>query len=388
MRLLEHFSVALSEIARNRLRTFLTTLGVMIGVASVIALVSLGKGANVRVTSQVSGLGANLITVLPLPGTSLDLEDAAALRSRAASVARVVPAISFSATVKLGLRTYDTTVEGVNEELPAVRGYQVAAGRFLAAGDVEARRRVAVVGQEVVRQLGGMGVGDTLVIAGQPFAVVGILAPKGATFGRNQDDTVFVPVSTASRLAGTVNLNAIYLSAASSEEAGLASAHVAAILRSRHPRADGSDPVRVLSQDQLLSAVSEVSRTMTLFLGAVAGISLVVGGIGIMNIMLVSVAERTREIGIRMAVGARSGDVLLQFLVESVLLSLLGGLAGVAVGTTSAGWLARLLEGQAVSSPEAVVAALGFAVAVGLFFGAYPAWRASRLDPVLALRHE
>lgn len=388
MRLLEHLLVAIAEIASNRLRTFLTTLGVMIGVASVIALVSLGKGANVRVTSQVSGLGANLITVLPLPGTELRLEDAEALRTRASSVARVVPAISLSATVKLGTRTYDTTVEGVTEDLLPVRGYRLASGRFLVAGDVEARRRVAVVGQEVARQLGGVAPGDTLVISGQPFAVVGLLAPKGSTFGRNQDDVVFVPVSTASRLAGRTNLNAIYLSAKSGAEAGLAAAHVGVILKARHPRADGSEPVRVLSQDQLLSAVSAVSNTMTLFLGAVAGISLVVGGIGIMNIMLVSVAERTREIGIRMAVGARPRDILAQFLVESVLLSLLGGLAGTALGVAAAGWLGRAMAAPAVSSPEAVLAALAFALAVGLFFGAYPAWRAAWLDPVLALRHE
>ncbi len=373
----------------NRLRTFLAALGVMIGVASVIALVSLGQGTTARVTAQVSGLGANLITVLPVRGTQLALEDAALLRERVPTVARAVPSVSAAVSVKVETDTWETTMEGVTEDLPLVRNYQVMAGRFLVADDVAARRKVAVIGQEVLRRLGGsLAPGTTLTVNGQPFLLVGVLAPKGSTFGRNEDDVIFVPVTTAQRLLGTTALNAIYLSARTAGESGLATAHALAVLRTRYPRPDGQDPVRILSQEQVLSTVGEVSRTMTLFLGAVAGISLVVGGIGIMNIMLVSVAERTREIGIRMAVGARARDILAQFLVESVLLSLTGGAVGVGAGVLAARWLGAALGAQAVLSPLAVLVALGFALAVGLIFGVYPAWRASRLDPVVALRRE
>jgi putative ABC transport system permease protein len=246
-----------------------------------------------------------------------------------------------------------------------------------------------VVGQEVLRQLGGeAGLGQTIAIAGRPFTVVGVLAPKGSVFGRNQDDVVFIPLSLAPPLAGTRFLSVIYMSARSGEEAGLAAAHALAVLRHRHPQASGDDPVRILSQDQLLSMMRSTNQLVTLFLGAVAGISLLVGGIGIMNIMLVSVTERTREVGIRMAVGARPGDILGQFLTESVLLSFTGGLVGVALGLGSARWIARLIGSVPLVVPSAVVAALGLAVAVGLFFGVYPAWKASRLDPIVALRHE
>lgn len=389
MNLTESLLSAWGTILTNRLRTLLTMLGVMIGVASVIALVSIGQGANAQVKSQVSGLGANLITVLPMRGTNLTMEDVDALRQRVPTVARAVPSLSASVTVKGGVKTYDTTVEGVNEALLEVRNHHLAEGRFLTAGDVATRRRVAVVGQEVLRQLGlASPLGTDLTIAGQPFFVVGVLAAKGSTFGRNEDDVVFIPVTTAQRIAGTTYPSTIYLSARSSEDAGLAAAHALAVLGRRHPRSDGQDPVRIMSQDQLLSAMNSVSRTMTLFLGAIAGVSLLVGGIGIMNIMLVSVTERTREIGIRMAVGARPRDILGQFLIESVLLSLTGGITGAVIGVGAAGLVGRLMGSPAILSPESVLAALTFALAVGLFFGGYPAWRASRLDPIVALRHE
>ncbi len=389
MTLLESLRTALMTVRTNRLRTFLTMLGVMIGVASVIALVSIGQGANSQVISQVAGLGANLITVLPSRGSELTVDDVKAITDRVPTVGRAVPSLSSSTTVKAGSNSYDTNVEGVTENMMEVRSYKLAYGRFITADDVNARRRVAVLGQEVFNQLGGgVPLLAEIIINGQPFSVIGVLAPKGATFGRNQDDVVFIPVSTAERVFKTTALSAIYLSARSGEDAGLAGAHTMAVLKLRHPRSDGEDPVRILSQDQLLSAMSSVSRTMALFLGAVAGISLLVGGIGIMNIMLVSVTERTREIGIRMALGARPRDILAQFLIESVLLSVLGGLLGIVLGVIAAKVVSGLMDTNYVFSMIAVVSALGFAVTVGLFFGGYPAWKASRLDPIVALRHD
>lgn len=385
----ENLRLAWGSLLSNRLRSFLTILGVTIGVASVIALVSVGRGMNVQIMAQVESLGANLLTVMPLRGVNLLPEDAEVLARRVEAVRLVAPAITTQAPVKAGEKTYDTQVEGVTEAAEEVRNYQVTLGRFITREDVAARRNVAVVGQEILRQLGrGAGLGQTIAIAGRPFTVVGVLAPKGSVFGRNQDDVVFIPLSVAPLLAGTRFLSVIYMSARSGEEAGLAAAHALAVLRHRHPQASGDDPVRILSQDQLLSMMRSTNQLVTLFLGAVAGISLLVGGIGIMNIMLVSVTERTREIGIRMAVGARPGDILGQFLTESVLLSFTGGLVGVALGLSSARWIARIIGSVPLVVPSAVVAALGLAVAVGLFFGVYPAWKASRLDPIVALRHE
>ncbi len=385
----ENLRLAGGSLLANRLRSFLTILGVTIGVASVIALVSVGRGMNVQLMAQVESLGANLLTVLPMRGVELVPEDAEVLARRVETVRLVAPAITTSATVKAGEKTYETQVEGVTEAAAEVRNYRVSQGRFITREDVAARRDVAVVGGEVLRQLGtGAGPGNTITIAGRPFTVVGVLAPKGSVFGRNQDDVVFIPLSSAPPVAGTRFLSVIYMSARSGDEAGLAAAHALAVLRHRHPLASGDDPVRILSQDQLLSMMRSTNQLVTLFLGAVAGISLVVGGIGIMNIMLVSVTERTREIGIRMAVGARPGDIWGQFLTEAVLLSFSGGILGVGLGLSSARWIARLIGSTPLFVPSAVGAALGLAVAVGLFFGVYPAWKASRLDPIEALRHE
>lgn len=385
----ESVRVAWRGLSGNKLRAALTMLGIIIGVASVVALVAVGQGATRQVSSQIERLGSNLIVVTPVSsrGGRLSLEDAEELVARVPTITAAVPSVGFTATAKWQTFTHETTVEGVTGDLPAVRNYRVEGGRFLGPPDVAARRKVAVLGQKVVGELfaGTSPLGREVMVSGEPFTVVGILEAKGASMGRDQDDVIFIPVTVAQRMAGTNQVGLIYVKAAGPDEAPLAVGHLEAIFRSKFRR---EDAVQVTSQDQLLSTVSDTSRTFTIMLGAIAGISLLVGGVGIMNIMLVSVAERTREIGVRKALGARNRDILAQFLIEAVLLSVLGGVAGILAGMGGARFISRAGGWATEVSLPAVLVAFLFSAGVGLFFGVYPAHRAAVLDPIQALRHE
>lgn len=385
----ESLRVAWRGLSANRLRAALTMLGVVIGVGAVVAMVAVGQGAARQVSSQIERLGSNMIIVTPAPsrGGRLYLEDAEELLKRVPTITAAVPSVGFTAKAKWKTATHEATVEGVTEDLPAVRNYQVERGRFLSREDVASRRKVAVLGQTVIGELfaGTSPLGQEISIMGEFFTVVGVLEAKGASIGRDQDDVIFIPVTVAQRLSGSNRVGMIYVKAAGPKDAPLAVGHLKAIFRARFRR---EDAVQVTSQDQLLSTVSNTARTFTVMLGAIGGISLLVGGVGIMNIMLVSVAERTREIGIRKAVGARNRDILAQFLIESVLLSVIGGLAGIWLGIGGAGLLSRVGGWATAVSFPAVLTAFLFAGGVGLFFGVYPAHRASVLDPIEALRHE
>ncbi|MDX9871978.1 MAG: ABC transporter permease [Clostridia bacterium] len=387
MSIWEIFKISTAALRGNKLRSLLTALGIIIGVGAVIAMISIGQGASKEISDRISAMGSNLIMVMPMRGTTLTVEDAEDLLERVPTISAAVPSISTSITAKWQDETYDTTAEGANEAYPAVRNVTVKTGRFITAEEVDSRARVAVIGQTVVDELFQISdpLGQKITINGQSFTVIGILAEKGSSMGANSDDLILIPISTAQRLAGATRVNTIYLQATSAKDAELAVAHITAIFTQKHKR---EDTVRVTSQDELLETVSSTTQTFTIMLGAIAGISLLVGGIGIMNIMLVSVTERTREIGIRKALGAKKNVILAQFIVESVLLSVIGGIIGIASGIGIARLVTVFSGMTTVLSPVSIAVSFLFAFGVGLFFGVYPAYKAASLDPIVALRHE
>jgi len=414
MNLLASFAVALDGLAANKMRSALTVLGIVIGVAAVIALMAVGKGAQASVTGRIQGLGTNLLFVRPGAATeggvrgaqgsapTLTLEDAEALASPsgAPAVALVAPEVSAGGQVIAEGVNLNTRVLGVTPEYGEVRNFVVADGEFIARSHVEARSLVAVLGAKVARDLFGEDspIGRTLRLNRQQYRVIGVLEAKGGTGFGSQDDVVVLPITTvqtrlqAQRTArGSRNVQSINIQMVSAEAKDAAVEQISAILRERH-RLGGEDDFAITSQEDTVQALNQVTGVFTAFLGSIAGISLLVGGIGIMNIMLVSVTERTREIGIRKAVGAKRRDILGQFLVEATFLSATGGLMGIGLGWGLSRFASRIdIQGQplqAVVSPDVVVLAFGVSVAIGLFFGIYPAMRASRLDPIEALRYE
>lgn len=394
MSLFESLKVAWGGLSGNKLRSILTMLGVIIGVAAVIALVSIGQGATRQVTSQIQSLGSNMIMIMPRRNTSgrLFLEDTRALELRVPTIDRAVPSITLPGiTVKWKDQKLDTTLEGTGPGYTEVRSFDVALGRFITEDDVSARRKVAVVGQKLFTDLFGekSPLGEKILINGEQFTVVGLMEKKGQGIGGDYDDRVLVPVTAAQRIAGTNRISVIYAQARSAEEAPIAVSHIMNIYQHKFPTKDPGkdDLILVQSQDQLLSAISDATQTMTIMLGGIAGVSLLVGGIGIMNIMLVSVTERTREIGIRKALGAKKRDILAQFLVESVIISTTGGFIGILMGLGGSR-LVAMAGLKAMVSMTSVGVAFGFALGVGLFFGIYPAMKAGNLDPIEALRYE
>ena len=385
---LEALRVAVGGIAANKLRAILTTLGVVIGVAAVIALVSVGEGASALITSQIQGLGTNLLVILPANSrVNLTVEDADRLAARLGTVSSVAPQVTANVTVKWGLNSHATSLNGVTPAHTDVRGLEVQSGRFVSDGDLALNRRVAIIGSTVVLELfqSREPLGQELSINGQRFTIVGVLTAKGDLFGQDQDNVVMIPLTSAQRLVGNTRLSLIYASLASGDLATITIQQVKDFFTRTFGRAD---QVRVQSQDQLLSTIRDATRVLSLMLGAIAGISLLVGGIGIMNIMLVSVTERTREIGLRKAVGARRGDILAQFLLEATMISLFGGIVGIGIGSLAASAIARFGGWDQAVSSNAVLVSFAFAAAVGVLFGIYPAIKASRLDPIQALRYE
>ena len=398
-------SAGIQALSRNRMRSALTVLGIVIGVAAVIATLAIGQGARAAVQAQIQALGANVLTVIPGTVTSsgarggmgsitsLTPDDATAIQRECPSVDAVSGGVRATGQVVYGNQNWYTQINGVTPEFSIIRQWPVKDGVFITDSDVRGAAKVCVLGKSVVDQLYGTAdpVGTMVRIKDIPFRVVGVLTYKGtAGFGGDQDDVVLIPTTTAQRrIMGITYLNWIVASAASESQVQTAVQEITDLLHQRHRIRQGDlDDFFIRTQLDAATAAEATSKVMTLLLASIAAVSLLVGGIGIMNIMLVTVTERTREIGIRRAIGAKRRDILMQFLAESAFLSFAGGLLGVAIGVVTAQLISSLARWPTLIQPAAIILAFGFASAIGLFFGFYPAQRASMLDPVEALRYE
>jgi len=391
VRYVEALKIAIRSILSNKMRSFLTMLGIIIGVTAVIALVSIGQGSTRSITSQIQSMGSNLImvNVMGRGGESSLTYDQAIVLKDSNFIAAISPVISTSVTAMYGNNSVDnTTVNGVNGDYQSIRDIQVAAGRFILPMDDEGRNRVAVLGSNVARELFGFTdpIGKTIKLNGQNFTVVGILSQKGSSIAGSDDDSIFIPLKTMFYFAKNRDIRQIYIEATSPDTVELAKNEINSKLLTIFK--GDTNAFRIIDQSQILSTVNSVTATLSLLLGGIAGISLLVGGIGIMNIMLVSVTERTREIGIRKALGAKKKDILLQFIIESLTLSGLGGIVGIIVGYVLSMVLGSAMNINAKPSLSTVLISFSFSVIVGLFFGVYPANKAANLNPIEALRYE
>ena len=405
MRLSVLITLAMESILKNKMRAILTMLGIVIGVAAVIVMVAVGYGARSRIREQINSLGTNMIVITPGASTSggvsqgaqafatLTVADADKIRNEAQTVAAVSPVIIGRSQVIASGGNWRTSINGVDTDYQTIRDWQTDAGGFFGSEDVRGARTVAVLGRTVAQNIFGDTdpTGQEIQIGANRFKVVGVLAAKGQNAsGNDSDDVILIPYTTAAtRLSGRARIPQILTSTSSEADIPAAQEEIKTLLRESHRIGeDEDDDFTVRNQTELASAAESSTRVMTLLMAAIASISLLVGGIGIMNIMLVSVTERTREIGIRLAIGARGSDVLTQFLVESIVMGILGGIAGLALGITSSYVLARFTGWETVISPMVMVVAVGFSGAVGVFFGYYPAKKAAALNPIEALRYE
>jgi len=407
---LQALRIALRSLKVNKLRTALTMLGIMIGVAAVIAMVSVGTGAQARVAEQIQSLGSNLIMAMSGSTnqagvrlgqgsqTTITEDDASAIAREVPAVQVAAPSSRGNAQVVYGNLNWSTGIQGVTADYFEARDWPVDVGRPILQEDVDGATKIALLGQTTAQNLFGDAdpIGQIIRIKKVPFTVIGLLSRKGqSAWGQDQDDVILIPLSTAKKkVLGVSQANArsvgsISIKIRPDENMTEAETQIRELLRQRHrlqPAQDDDFWLRNLSE--VLQTQEESSKVMTYLLAAIASVSLLVGGIGIMNIMLVSVTERTREIGLRMAVGARARDILTQFLVEAVTLSLIGGVIGIALGVGGSNAINALAEWRTVLAPEAILLAFGFSAAIGIFFGFYPARKASRLDPIEALRYE
>ena len=402
------FRVALKALGRNKMRTGLTMLGLIIGVAAVITLDAMGTGAQQQIEAQIQSAGTNLIMVRAGNwsrggishgmGSSprLKAADVDAIREQVAGAQYLTASVNTRDQVVAGGENWSTRIEGADVELPLIRFWDVEFGTFFTTTNVNSAAKVAVLGSVVRDNLFGEGidaVGQTIRIRNQSFKVIGVMEAKGSgSFGEDQDDTIFAPYTTVQRkLRGRdgTNISGITISAYSADDIESVSSDIASVLRVQHKLIQGEDDdFMVRTQEDMSSMRTEMTQTMTLLMLAIAVVALIVGGIGIMNIMLVSVTERTREIGLRMAVGAKGQDVLWQFLVEAVVLCFVGGLFGVGLGFGLAQGLTEFLQWPTTVSPDAIAVSVGFAAVIGVVFGFYPAWKAAQLDPIESLRFE
>ena len=400
----EIFNVALGAIRANKLRSLLTMLGIVIGVGAVITMVALGSGAQQDVQERIQALGTNLLSVsagqsmhrgvASADRVSLTIDDATALAADARGLTAVVPENRRSQQIEYVNNNINVNVNGTVPEYIDVNNYELAAGRMFTAGDGISRKRVAVLGSEVPTGLDANGpamIGQQIMIRGIPFEVVGLLEEKGSSSGwNNPDEQILIPIQTAQyRIFGSDRVSSINVQVSSADSMTIAMIEIERVLRREHSIAPGRDnDFSIRDRSEFLETFEETTRTFTFLLGGIAAVSLLVGGIGIMNIMLVSVTERTREIGVRKALGATRSNIMLQFLVEALVLCLLGGLVGVALGAGGAIALAKLANWNTFVSLQSVVVAVAFSALVGVFFGLWPARRASLLDPIEALRYE
>jgi len=400
-------TVAWRSLLANKLRSMLTMLGIIIGVAAVIIMISIGQGASAQVTGRIASMGSNLLQVMPAAAfgpvrgaggqvNSLTMGDAEAI-GELPLVRNVAPEARSQVTASSGSQTWTTSLIGTTPEMQAIKGWQMTAGAFFSNDDVDRAALVAVLGQTVVANLlppGSNPIGASVTLNNLRFSVIGVLPPQGAGFGGDQDDVIYIPVTTAQRrflgqsvIPGSVRM--INVQAQDATSLNAVQEEITSLLRRRHHLGAGQDnDFRIQDMTAILETVEATTASMTLLLSGIAAVSLLVGGIGIMNIMLVSVTERTREIGIRMAVGATRGAILTQFLVEAMILSLVGGLIGVIGGITGSRIVAMLANWSPILNPMAILLAMGFATLVGIFFGYYPARKAANADPIEALRFE
>ncbi len=398
--------VAINALKRNKMRSFLTMLGIIIGVASVITMLAIGQGSKKSIQDQIASMGSNMLFVMPgtmrmggvQQGSSssqrLTVADIKAIKMECDAVVAVSPEVRSSGQVVYGNSNWPTTIYGGSEQYLEIRSWKVVSGRNITDTEAEGSAKVCLVGRTVADELFGEGVdptGETIRFKSIPFKIIGVLEEKGLnSFGQDQDDVIIAPYTTVQkRILAQNYIQSIQMSARSAEESDLAQSQVEEVLRRTHKLRENEDnDFEVRSQEELATTMTSVTEILTILLGAIAGISLLVGGIGIMNIMYVSVTERTREIGLRMSVGGRSVDILLQFLIESILLSVFGGLIGIVLGFAASSIVEVLTSWPISVMWGSVILAFAVCTVIGVFFGWYPARRASELDPIDALRFE
>lgn len=398
--------IAVNALRRNKFRAALTMLGIIIGVASVIAMLAIGQGSKQSIQDQISTMGANMVFVMPgslqrggfqfgnADQRSLTLEDVQAIRKNADAVTRISPQVRASGQVVYGSNNWPTTLYGTNEEYFDIRKIKVESGRSFNAREIKVMAKVCLIGKTVKDNLFGENVdpvGQTIRFRSIPLKIIGVLEAKGqSTFGQDQDDLLIAPYTTVQRRILAITwIQGIYMSAKEEKSSSKAIDEVTAILRKTHKIKPGDeDDFQIRAQSELLSTFSSVSNVLTILLGAIAGISLLVGGIGIMNIMYVSVTERTREIGLRMSVGGRGKDILMQFLIESIMLSIFGGVIGIFLGILAASAVSSFMHWPVIVTSESLIISFAVCSAIGIFFGWYPAKKAAGLNPIDALRYE